>query len=42
MFQKLMSGTRRRFIDDEFDLDLTYICKNKIIVMSFPATGVKT
>lgn len=37
-----MSGSRRRFIDDEFDLDLTYICKNKIIVMSFPATGVKT
>ena len=37
-----MSGSRRRFIVDEFDLDLTYICKNRIIVMSFPATGIKT
>lgn len=34
-----MSGTRRRFTDDGWDIDLTYICMNRVIVMSFPASG---
>lgn len=41
MFQTLVSKTRRRYIDDEFDIDLTYICKHRVIVMSFPAKGIK-
>jgi hypothetical protein len=24
-----------------FDIDLSYICKDRIIVMSYPATGIK-
>ena len=32
-----VSGTRRRFNEGDWDLDLTYICKNRIIVMSYPA-----
>jgi phosphatidylinositol-3,4,5-trisphosphate 3-phosphatase/dual-specificity protein phosphatase PTEN len=31
-----VSGKRRRFIDEEFNIDLTYICQDRIIVMSFP------
>ena len=32
---------RDRFVDEEFDLDLTYITE-RIIAMSFPATGMQS
>lgn len=39
MFIKwLVSGDRRRYIDDEYDLDLSYITE-RIIAMSYPASG---
>ena len=34
-----VSGSRRRYTDNNYNLDLTYICNNRIIVMSFPASG---
>ena len=39
VFRKLVSGKRRRFKDDEFSLDLTYIIPGRIIAMSYPAHG---
>ena len=36
-----MSGKKKRFKDDDFNLDLTYITE-RIIAMSFPASGVET
>ena len=35
----MVSRTRRRWVDDEFDLDLSYIVPGRIIVMSFPGQG---
>lgn len=40
--RKLVSGNRRRFTDDEFSLDLTYIIPNRIIAMSYPASGFES
>ncbi len=42
--QKKVGGARRRMIieEDDVDIDLTYICQDRIIVMSFPASGFKT
>lgn len=40
--RKLVSGNRRRFHDDEFSLDLTYIIPNRIIAMSYPASGFES
>ncbi len=37
--KKLVSGTRRRMEDENLNIDLTYICHNRIIVMSYPASG---
>ena len=34
-------GKRRPFKEDGLDLDLSYICKDRIIVMGFPQAGVK-
>jgi len=38
--RKLVSRTRKRYIDDEFNLDLTYITP-RIIAMSYPASGME-
>jgi phosphatidylinositol-3,4,5-trisphosphate 3-phosphatase/dual-specificity protein phosphatase PTEN len=40
--RKLVSGNRRRFTDEEFSLDLTYIIPNRIIAMSYPASGFES
>lgn len=37
----VMFRGRDRFVDEEFDLDLTYITE-RIIAMSFPATGMQS
>jgi hypothetical protein len=26
-------------VDGEYNIDLTYVCQDRIIVMSYPATG---
>ena len=41
-FRKLVAGTRRRFEEDGYDLDLTYIIPNRIIAMSYPAQGIES
>ena len=35
--RKLVSGNRRRFVDDDFSLDLTFITP-QIIAMSYPSS----
>ena len=40
--RKLVSGNRRRFTDEEFSLDLTYIIPDRIIAMSYPASGFES
>ena len=40
--RKLVSGNRRRFVDDDFSLDLTYIIPNRIIAMSYPSSGFES
>ena len=35
--RKLVSGNRRRFVDDNFSLDLTFITP-QIIAMSYPSS----
>ena len=32
--RKLVSKSRRRIITEEFNIDLSYICDNRIIAMS--------
>lgn len=39
MFRKLVRGTRRGYIDKDYNIDLAYICPNRIIVMSYPGSG---
>ena len=39
--RKLVSGNRKRYIDDYFSLDLTYITHN-IIAMSYPSDGLES
>ena len=36
--RKIVSGKRRRFKDNKYNLDITYIT-NRILAMSFPASG---
>ena len=37
-----VSGQRQRYTEGNWNVDLSYICTNRIIVMSYPATGTKT
>ena len=37
-----VSGTRRRNNDSVVDIDLTYICFERIIVMSYPSSGLES
>lgn len=39
-FKRLVSGERKRYTSDGHDIDLSYICSDRIIVMSFPASGL--
>lgn len=39
MFRNLVSRTRCRYVEGEYDLDLSYICPNRIIGMSYPGQG---
>ena len=39
--RKLVSGNRRRFTEDNVNLDLTYITPN-IIAMSYPSSGIES
>ena len=39
--RSIVSGKRKRYIDDHFNLDLTYITE-RIIAMSFPSTGFES
>lgn len=40
--RKLVSGNRRRFHDDQFSLDLTYIIPDRLIAMSYPSSGFES
>ena len=40
--RKKVGGARRRFIDKDFDVDLSYVLSDRVIVMSFPASGIAT
>ncbi|EGR33452.1 phosphatidylinositol- -trisphosphate 3-phosphatase, putative [Ichthyophthirius multifiliis] len=40
-FREMVSGPKKRFQQDGYNLDLTYICE-RIIAMSFPASGIET
>ena len=39
--REVVSGSKNRYKEGKFNLDLTYITK-RIIAMSFPATGVES
>ena len=39
--RKLVSGNRRRFVENKVSLDLTYITPN-IIAMSYPSSGFES
>jgi PTEN phosphatase family protein len=39
--RKLVSGNRRRFKEENVNLDLTYITPN-IIAMSYPSSGLES
>jgi len=40
--RKLVSGKRRRYHDDNFSLDLTYIIPDRMIAMSYPSSGFES
>ena len=39
MFRSIVSRSRRRYVDKDYNLDLSYICDDRIIAMSYPGTG---
>lgn len=39
--KKKVSGTRRRMITGNYNIDLTYIVEGRVIVMSYPAANFK-
>ena len=41
LIREFISGSKIRFKDDNFNLDLTYITK-RIIAMAFPASGIES
>ena len=41
MIRKKISGTRRRFNEHGYNIDLSYIVENRVIVMSYPAANFK-
>jgi phosphatidylinositol-3,4,5-trisphosphate 3-phosphatase and dual-specificity protein phosphatase PTEN len=42
MLKKIVSGKRNRFEEGGHDIDLSYICQDRVIVMSYPADGVRS
>ena len=40
--RKLVSGKRRRYVNDGYSLDLTYIVPDRIIAMSYPSSGFES
>ena len=38
--KKMVSGPKNRFIENDYNLDLTYIT-NRIVAMAYPASGVE-
>ena len=39
--REIVSGRKKRFTENGYNLDLTYVC-NRIIAMSFPASGFES
>ncbi|KAL4497259.1 hypothetical protein ABPG72_011194 [Tetrahymena utriculariae] len=39
--RQIVSGPKKRFVEDGYNLDLTYVCP-RLIAMSFPASGLET
>ena len=39
--RRVVSGKRKRYKDEEFDLDITYITE-RVLAMSFPASGMES
>ena len=39
--RKIVSGQRRRFCNENYNLDITYIT-SRVVAMSFPASGIET
>ena len=37
--KKKVTGTRRRMTEGDYNIDLTYIVQDRVIVMSYPASG---
>lgn len=39
--REIVSGPKIRYVDDGYNLDLTYVCP-RLIAMSFPASGMES
>ena len=40
--RRMVAGTRRRFEEEGYSLDLTYIIPNRIIAMSYPSSSIES